>query len=153
MKTLVLGVGNPILSDDGVGVRVVEELKNVISDPSIDFRCEPTSGLDLIDVVRGYDKVIIVDAIQTRKEDVGKIMKLLPKNLLGSGTVHFSNMHDVDMATALVLGRELGERMPAEVMVFAVEVANIVDFGEELSPDVKKAVPLAVKRIMAELTP
>jgi hydrogenase maturation protease len=153
MKTLVLGVGNPILSDDGVGVRIVEELKKVISDRDIDFRCESTSGLDIIEMVRGYDKLIIVDAIQTRKMNSGSIMKLAFSDLLDAGTVHFSNLHDVDMATALNLGKEISAKMPEKVIVFAVEVANIVDFSEALSPAVENAVPMAVKRIRKELTP
>lgn len=153
MKTLVLGVGNPILSDDGAGVRVVEKLKNIISDPGVDFRCESTAGLDLIEVVRGYDRVIIVDAIQTGRRKAGSIMKLAPKDLLREGTVHFSNLHDVDMMTAISLGREIGEQMPECVIIYAIEVENIVDFSESLSADVEKAVPRAAVRIRKELTP
>jgi len=151
MRTLVLGIGNPILSDDGVGVRVVESLKNGFSDPNVDFRCESISGLDLVEIVRGYDRLIIVDAIQTGKEKAGKIMKLTPSDILGAGTVHFSTLHDVDMLTALRLGKEIGAKMPEDVIIYAIEVGNIVDFCEELTPEVKKAVPKAVRMLRVEL--
>jgi hydrogenase maturation protease len=151
MRTLVLGIGNPILSDDGVGVRVVERLMKGFSDPDVDFRCESVSGLDIIEVVRDYDKLIIVDAIQTGKKRGGEIMKLAPSDLLDAGTVHFSTLHDVDMLTALSLGKEIGAKMPENVVFYAIEVANVVDFGENLSPDVAKAVPEAVRRLRLEL--
>jgi hydrogenase maturation protease len=152
MRTLVLGIGNPILSDDGVGVRVVESLKNEFSDPNVDFRCESISGLDLVEIVRGYDRLIIVDAIQTGKEKVGEVMKLTAKDLSQLGTIHFSTLHDIDMLTALRLGKEIGAKMPERVIIYAIEVEDIVDFCEELTPEVKKAVPEAVNRLKEELS-
>lgn len=65
MKTLILGLGNTILSDDGVGIRIIEELQSRISDPDITVSETNVSGLSLLDIIIGYDKVIIVDAIQT----------------------------------------------------------------------------------------
>ena len=147
-----MGIGNPILSDDGVGVRVVESLKNEFSDPNVDFRCESISGLDLVEIVRGYDRLIIVDAIQTGKEKVGEVMKLTAKDLSQLGTIHFSTLHDIDMLTALRLGKEIGAKMPERVIIYAIEVEDIVDFCEELTPEVKKAVPEAVNRLKEELS-
>lgn len=146
-----MGIGNPILSDDGVGVRVVESLKNEFSDCDVDFRCESVSGLDIIEIVRGYDRLIIVDAIHTGKANAGGIMKLSPSDLLGAGTVHFSTAHDVDILTALSLGKEIGAKMPDRIVIYAIEVVNVVDFGEKLSPKVKEAVPEAVRRLRMEL--
>jgi hydrogenase maturation protease len=72
VKILVLGVGNPILSDDGVGIHVARELKKRKA-KGIDVEELAASGLEFLDVVRGYDKVIIIDAIQTKGGKPGEL--------------------------------------------------------------------------------
>ena len=76
MKTLILGLGNPILSDDSVGFRVVQGLRANFSCPDLTLMESSTSGLGLLDLITGYDKVIIIDAIKTGSGQAGEIYKI-----------------------------------------------------------------------------
>lgn len=149
MKVLVLGVGNPILSDDGVGVHVARELKKKVL-PGIDVEELAASGLELLDIVRGYDKVIIVDAIQTTGGRPGEVHILEEKDFEKS--IHGSSPHGINIATALALGRRLvPQEMPKEVIFFAVEVKDLVNVKEELTHEVAAALPGIVERVLEEL--
>jgi len=149
VKVLVLGVGNPILSDDGVGIHVARELmKRKL--PGIDVEELAASGLELLDVVRGYDKVIIIDAIQTTKGKPGELHILEEKDFEKS--IHGSSPHGINIATALALGRKLvPKEMPKEVVFFAIEAEDLVNVNERLTPKVAKALPRIVERIEKEL--
>ena len=149
VKVLVLGVGNPILSDDGVGIHVARELKKR-SMPGVDVEELAASGLELLDVVRGYDKVVIIDAIQTTKGKPGELHILEEKDFEKS--IHGSSPHGINIATALALGRKLvPAEMPKEVVFFAVEAEDLVNVSERLTPKVAKALPRIVELVRKEL--
>jgi len=149
VKVLVLGVGNPILSDDGVGIHVARELKKMRL-PGIDVEELAASGLELLDVVRGYDKVVIIDAIQTTKGRPGELHILEEKDFEKS--IHGSSPHGINIATALALGRKLvPAEMPKEVVFFAVEAEDLVNVRERLTPKVAKALPRIVEKVRKEL--
>lgn len=150
MKTLILGLGNPILSDDGVGNRVAQILEDRLARRQDVAVMETSlSGLSLIDVLAGYDKAIIVDAIHTAEEKTGQIYRLNPEAL--NNTRHVSSPHDVNFATALELGNKLGIAMPKQIVIYAIEVDDVSNFGEEFTDEVKQAIPKCVKRIIREL--
>ncbi|MBM3157811.1 MAG: hydrogenase maturation protease [Chloroflexi bacterium] len=149
MKTLILGLGNPILSDDGIGNRIAQELENRISNQDITVEETSMSGLSLLDLLVGYDKAIIVDAIQTANGKAGQIYRLTPEAF--NDTRHASSPHDVNFATALELGHKIGMPMPGQIIIYAIEVADTSNFGEEFTPKVKKAIPRCVKMILDEL--
>src|SRR5512137_2992261 len=145
VKVLVLGVGNPILSDDGVGIHVARELKNRRL-PEVTVEELAASGLELLDVVLGYDRVIIIDAIQTAHGNPGEIRVLQEEDFERS--VHGSSPHGINMATALALGRKIvPEKMPKSVIFTAVEAEDLVNVKEELTPKVQAALPRAVKMV------
>jgi len=81
MKTLILGLGNPILSDDGAGIRVAQEVGKQLNDPQVTVAETSAAGLSLLDSIVGYDKVIIIDAIQTKKGRAGQIYRMKPEDL------------------------------------------------------------------------
>jgi len=150
VKTLVLGVGNPILSDDGVGIHVARELrKKKLKGVVVDELA--ASGLELLDVVRGYDKVVIIDAIQTRGGTPGQLHILEEQDFERS--IHGSSPHGINIATALALGRRLvSKEMPKQVVFFAIEAKDLVNVSEKLTPEVEKALPAIVARVVRELT-
>jgi hydrogenase maturation protease len=149
VRVLILGVGNPILSDDGVGIHVARELKKR-SIPGVDVEELAASGLELLDVVRGYDKVVIIDAIQTTKGKPGELHILEEKDFEKS--IHGSSPHGINIATALALGRKLvPAEMPKEVVFFAVEAEDLVNVSERLTPEVAKALPRIVDKVRKEL--
>ena len=150
MKTLVLGVGNPILSDDGVGLRVAKELKGRLDQPEVTIMETSIVGLSLLDLLTGYDRVIIIDAIQTVGGEVGQIYRLDPETL--HATRHTASPHDVNFATALELSKRLGMALPQRIVIFAIEVADASTFSEECTPEVRKAIPVCAEMIIQELS-
>jgi hydrogenase maturation protease len=151
VKTLVIGIGNPILGDDGVGVRVAEELAKLVQDEEITIDEASTSGFSLLDYLLGYEKVIIIDAIMTEEGEPGEIYRLKPEAFTKS--VHLgTSLHDANLPTALELGRRLApEAMPREIVIFAIEVREVHTFTEQMTEQVREAVPQAVKLVLGEL--
>lgn len=149
MKTLILGLGNPILSDDSVGLRVAGALKDRLGQPEVTVMEASAAGLDLLDLLSGYDKAIIIDAIQTRDGKVGQVYQLEPEAF--NATQHASTPHDVNFATALELGYRLGLKLPRQIIIFAIEVEDVSSFSEDCTPEVIAAIPACVKMILQEL--
>jgi len=148
MKTLILGVGNPILSDDGVGIHVARILKEK-GLPGVDVEELAASGLELLDVVLDHDKVVIVDAIKTDSGVPGEYHVLEEKDFEKS--VHGASPHGVNIATALALGRQIvPDRMPKVVVFIAVEADDLVNVSEKLTGRVQAALPKIVKRVTQE---
>ena len=149
MKTLVLGLGNPILSDDSVGFRVVQELRARFNKPNLTLVESSASGLNLLDLITGYDKLIIIDAIKTEGGEAGKIYRLGAENL---GAIrHSASPHDINLPTALELGKKLGAVLPQQIIILAIEVVDVTTFSEKCTPEVAKAIPLAVSMVAEEL--
>ena len=149
MKALVLGIGNPILSDDGVGVRVAHEVGRNLNDPQVAVSETSAAGLSLLDSMLGYDKVIIIDAIQTKEGKAGQIYRMKPEDF--SSAKRLSSPHQINLVTALELGRMLNLAMPREISVFAVEAEDIDIFSEKCTPEVEKAIPEVAKMVLENL--
>ena len=149
MKTLVLGIGNPILSDDGVGIRVVQEVGNKLTDAQVTVSETSAAGLSLLDSIIGYDKVIIIDAIQIQEGKAGQIYRMKPEDF--SFAKRISSPHQINLVTALELGKMLNLAMPREIDVFAVEAKDTDTFSEKCTPEVERAVPEVVKMVLENL--
>jgi len=149
LKTLVLGLGNPILSDDSVGLRIAEELKTLYNEQEVTVMATDIAGLGLLDFMLGYDKVIIIDSIQTKKGRVGQVYRLDAQDF--ATTRHAASPHDVNLATALELGKRLGLAIPQEIVIFAIEAQDVTTFSESLTPEVEQAIPKAVQIVAREL--
>jgi len=149
MKALILGIGNPILSDDGVGVKVAHEVGKNLNDPQITVSETSAAGLSLLDSILGYERVIIIDAIQTKAGKAGQIYRMGPEDF--SFAKRLSSPHQINLVTALELGKMLKLPMPKEVTVFAVEAKDITTFSETCTPEVEKAIPEVVKMVLGNL--
>jgi hydrogenase maturation protease len=137
-RTLILGLGNPILSDDGIGCHVARALKEKLEEPDIDVIEDSIAGLDFLDLLSRYDRAIIIDGIQTRKGTPGQIYQFEPDML--ANTRHASTPHDVNLATALEIGRKLSLPLPQQIKIFGIEVKDVTSFGIECTSEVMKAV-------------
>ena len=146
MKTLVVGLGNPILTDDGVGVKVAYAVEEALA-PNIPENLTVTEasagGLRLMELMVGYDRVILIDAIMTNNDrDYGFIHQMTLNDLRQiTPTEHSSSAHDTSLVTALDAGAQLGLHMPKEFNIIAVEVENVMDFSDEPTPAVAAAIP------------
>ena len=149
MKTIVLGVGNPILRDDGVGLHIIQQLKQQINDPDVTIDEALTGGMNLLDLILGYDKAILIDAIKIKSGETGEVKRF---SLNDFSSVHSCNPHDVSLTEAIQLAEKMGEkRIPDEIVIIGITVNNHYIFGDQLSPRVAKAVPKAVEMILSEL--
>jgi hydrogenase maturation protease len=149
--SLLLGLGNDILTDDAVGLLVVRELRTALAaQPSIEIRETTEMGLALLDFITGYRTVVIVDSIQTGKAPPGFLHELDASALehLTGRTPHF-----VGVSETLALGRQLGLAMPEQVTIFAIEVEDPFTLGTVMTPALQAALPSLVARIRAALQP
>ena len=150
MKTLILGLGNPILSDDGAGIWVARALEGRLNQPEITVMETSMAGLNLLDLLVNFDRAIIIDAIQTVGGKAGQIYRLEPEAF--DVTRHAASPHDVNFATALELGNRLDLALPQQIVIFAIEVKNVSSFSEECTPEVECAIPVCVEMIIQELS-
>jgi hydrogenase maturation protease len=153
MRTLLLGMGNPILSDDAVGIRLVEDFnRNLSIVASLEIIEECTAaGVDLLQIIEGYDRLLLVDSIITSDGVPGRWFRFTAERL--RETIHLTNMHDANFATVLSLGRQLGMRLPPdrEIHIFAVEVLDNRTFSEKMTDRLEKAYPIYSEEIFCEL--
>ena len=150
MKTIVLGIGNPILRDDGVGIHAANQLKQHVNDPNVTIDEAMTGGMNLLDLIVGYDKAILIDAINIKGAKNGEVKRLL---LSDFSSIHSDNPHDVSLMDAMKLADRLGEkRIPQEVVIIGIVLKeNPYIFGEKLSPKIAAAVPKAVEMTLNEI--
>ena len=141
MKTIIVGLGNPILGDDGVGWQVVKEIKQLLPENSCaDVEFLSLGGIGLMEHLIGYDHAVIVDSFIADREDVGSILIRSLNDLPNYSAFHITNAHDTSLQNAMELGRQIGAHLPMEVIVIGVAIQRISEFGEELSPPVKETV-------------
>ena len=149
MKTLVVGLGNPILGDDGVGWKVAEELTSVIGhQPSVEIDTAALGGLSLMERILGYERVVLIDSMETGRFPVGSV-KAFPLAELSDPMIgHSASAHDTSLMTALHTAEQIGAKIPKQVDVVAIEAKNVYDFSEELTPVIASAVPVAVHKVL-----
>ena len=150
---LVLGLGNPILGDDGVGWRVAEEVRSALSAHSqaVEIDCASLGGLSLMERMLGYERVILIDAIETGNSPVGHV-SIFPLGDLSNPTAgHTGSAHDTSLSTALRTAEAMGQSTPRQIDVVAIEVTQSFDFSEALSPNVETAVSIATRKVMEAL--
>ena len=148
-KTLVLGLGNDLLTDDAIGLRVVREVAHRLAgDSRVDVRETTEMGLALLDFIMGYEWVILVDSIQTGRCPPGTIHELDATRLkqLTGRTPHF-----LGIGETLALGRQLGLAMPEHVKIFAVEVEDPFTLGTQMTNALNQAVGHVADRVVSEV--
>ncbi len=148
LRTVVLGLGNPLLTDDAAGLAVAAELERLLAErpvAGVEVTTSARGGFELIDLLTGFERAVIVDALTTNDPCPGRVHRLTPYEVAGSARLVGS--HDVGLATALELAEALGIVMPATVTVFGVEAADVTTFAETPTP----AVAAAIGRLAREL--
>lgn len=154
---LVMGLGNSILGDDGVGPRVVARVQEwLLSRPQreqdhVEVDSMAVGGLRLMERLVGYERVILVDAISAGPLPPGTVSCYSLEDMPDPSDGHSASAHDVSLLTALRLGRELGVALPRHVMVVTIAAHAIYDFTESLTAPVAEALPLAVNRVLEAL--
>jgi hydrogenase maturation protease len=150
MRTIIVGLGSPLVTDDRVGLLVVEALRPLLAQrPDVVVSEDYWGGLRLMERMIGFDRAIVVDAIRTGAPP-GTIHRLTAD---GIATQRSASAHDVNLATALEFGRQAGAQLPENrhVQLVGVEVEDILTFGERCTPAVEAAIPNAVAAVLEAL--
>jgi hydrogenase maturation protease len=154
-KTLIIGLGNPILGDDGVGWRIADASQALCEDAidadQVQFECSSSGGLGLMERMVGYERAILTDAMVTAERHVGSIHSKPLSSVAHWAAAHFNSSHDTTLHAALETGRQMGWPLPKEIWVVAVEIEPTYIFSETLSSAVAAAVPEAAKLVQARL--
>ncbi|HEY61064.1 MAG TPA: hydrogenase maturation protease [Anaerolineae bacterium] len=156
MKTLVIGLGNPILTDDGVGVKVAYQIQEdlcSVPHPDIDITEASVGGLHLMETMIGYDQVFIIDAIILEHQpQPGKVQRMAIDDLRNlSPTQHSASAHDTTLVTALDMAKRIGLSIPTKIVIYAIEVENVLEFSETTTSEVSKSIPFVAQKIIDEL--
>ncbi|TAN40362.1 MAG: hydrogenase maturation protease [Nitrospirae bacterium] len=157
MKTVVIGLGNPILTDDGVGIRVSRMIRDLLaqqqtagtSGDTIDIKEVYAGGIRLMDAMTGYDRACIVDAMVTGRFRPGEVSEFDPAELCGTRNIVCT--HDTNLSTALELGRMLGLHLPSAIKIWGIEARDVTSFSEQLTDEIDCAVPVAARAVLSEL--
>lgn len=147
MRILVLGLGNELLSDDGIGVFAARSLKELLNGEA-DVIESSLSGLALLEIFLDYEKAIIIDAVQTGHHPPGTIYELSPADL---GSLVAPSPHYAGLPEMITLARELQLDFPEEIVILAVEVADPYTIGGELSTPVRQALAGLIQRTGEQL--
>jgi len=145
-KVLVLGLGNTILSDDGVGIHIAFEIEKKCN--NIDVLEASAAGFRVIDEIIGYDKLILIDSIKTGNVKPGELHRFTFDEF--SRTMHHSSPHDISLFEAFDFMKKENADLPSDIKVYAVEVCDTFTFSEKCTAEVAKAIRKVAKIVIEE---
>jgi len=146
-RVLLLGIGNTILTDDGVGIHAVRLVKEDAEKAGVVVEEAEVAGFALLDILTGFDALVVVDAIRLPDREPGELVVIDGESMPPS--LHLVAAHQVDLPTAIALGRDVGAHMPTEVRVVGVQIEDDRTFGTEPTPAVQAATAEAALTALA----
>jgi len=160
MKTLILALGNPILSDDGVAHVVADRLANCLQPghkhikarlgtQEIDIIKSSGATMDIIPKLSGYQRLAVIDAIQLGSAPPGTVHRFTLDDL--ANTIRISSPHDINFATALQMAKEWGYNIPTDIRLYAIEVKELLRFSEACTPEVAESLDRIAEQILSDL--
>ena len=147
--TLILGLGNPLRGDDGIGPRVIEEVTRRGLPEGVSSLDGGTAGLDLLNVLEGWKRVVVVDAADVGREP-GQFVRFTPDQARFVEVEDSFSLHHAGLGAVLALAEVLGKTLP-ELTIFGVQPAR-VGWGQGLSPVVEAALPALTDAVLEEST-
>jgi hydrogenase maturation protease len=147
LRTLILGLGNPILSDDAAGLQAAHQLYELLEGKDIDLVEAAVAGMQTVQLLSGYDRAVVIDVVQDETR-VGEVWRLDADDLENASS---TSSHGIGLGQALRLARLMGLPVPEQILIYAIAAADTSTFGETLTPQLGKAMPAIVRRIAADL--
>lgn len=144
---LVIGIGNILLQDEGVGVRVIEAMQEMDLPDDVELVDGGTSGADLVDMIADRGKLIVVDAIEAGAQP-GTVFRLSAEDLLPQDGQAIS-LHQLGLVESLTMAEQLG-CAPQEVAIIGVQPGKVSP-GLELTAEMAGVVPKIIQTVLAEL--
>ena len=142
-KCLVLGFGSDALSDDGLPVRLVQDLRTVLNPINYEFNSSPVGGLELLELLKGYKKAVLIDTQLTGRRKPGTISYFTPDNF--EETFHLSSQHDLSFHDTLRLAKQMDIPVPDDIQIIAIEIYENKKLSFEFSEDINRAYPQIIK--------
>ena len=150
MGAIIIGIGNPVLGDDSVGLKIADCLKDRLRGrPGVAVTQLCCGGISLMEAMAGHDRAIIIDAMTGGGGQPGTVYTFDRAGLFQTRNTWSS--HDASLPVAMELGVAVGLRLPVDVRIWAVEAEDVSTFSEHLTPDVQRAVPLVVEDVVRDL--
>jgi hydrogenase maturation protease len=155
-RTIVVGLGNPVLGDDGVGWRIADEVEAGLAAARlagaefgpVQVERLGVGGLALMESLEGFDEAILIDAAEFPDRPPGEVRSCDLEDLDSFAAGHLDSAHDASLATALELGRQFGAKLPARIRAVTVQALSTGEFSEDLTPEVEAAVPAATATVL-----
>jgi hydrogenase maturation protease len=147
LRTLILGLGNPILSDDAAGLQAARQLYELVGGDDVDLVEAAVAGMQTVQLLSGYGRAVIIDVVQDEAR-VGEVWRLDSAEL---EDVSSTSSHGIGLGQALRLARLMGLPVPEQILIYAIAAADTTTFGESLTPRLGQALPAIVRRIAADL--
>jgi len=150
MSTIVIGLGNPVLTDDSVGIHAARALSSHLRGRTDITVCELScGGLELMEAMVGYKRAIVVDAAVTGKVKPGTVFLVRPEDLCQSR--NSASIHNASIKVALELGTHAGLALPNNIRFWAVEAENVTTFSEQMTETVKNALPTIIRKVLCDI--
>ncbi len=146
-KVVILGLGNILMKDEGVGVHVAREVEKRELPDYVEIIDGGTASTDILASMGGVDKLIIIDALKGG-EKPGTVYRLYPEDL-PVPSESFVSLHQIDVLLGLSLARKTGST-PKETVIIGIEPKEI-DWGIGLTPEIDKKIPGIVDNILGEI--
>ena len=148
VATVVLGVGNPLLTDEGTGVAALRMLTDQWDfEPPVELIDGGTWGLSLLPAVESADRLLIVDAIDVAAVPGTQIT--LEREQLPRLFAHKLSPHQIDLREVLALA-ELRGKLPGETVALGIQPASL-EWSAELSPTIQREMPALLQRVLERL--
>jgi hydrogenase maturation protease len=145
----IIGLGNEFLSDDGLGIMVVRDLRKRLPADTATFEELSIGGLELLDYITGYEECVIVDAIATGTRPPGTLYRCVQKD--PESTVPMRSSHQIDLMQVVRLAGLLGAAVPRRIVLYGIEAGDVTTFHEGCTADVARAIPRLVHAICMDL--
>ena len=145
----IIGLGNELLSDDGLGIRVVRSLRARLRDDRVAFEELSVGGLQLLDYVVGCRQCIIVDAIITGSHPPGTLYRFVQK--ADRDLVRLTSSHQIDLSQVLALAKLMGADLPEKLTVYGIEAEDVITFRDGCTDHVARAIPRLVDVICLDV--
>ncbi len=142
-RTLVLGLGNDLLADDGVGVIAARRLESTLDD-HVDVLTSAAHGLSLLDLFLGYSRAVVIDAIRTRRHPPGTVIEMAMDEMrpVSAPSPHYAGLPEL-----VRLAEKLDLDFPADIRILAVEARDLHSIGARMTAEVEACIPELCNRV------
>ncbi len=145
-KSILIGLGNPIASDDAIGVIVAKRLAERL--PDFDFEVGSTGGFDLVDRILGYKRAVVIDAMITGRFRVGVVRRV---DLSCCDCLLSISSHGIGIEQAIEFARRVGASIPDEIIIYGIEIGDPKPFGDGISKELVGCIDSIVNEIASDL--